>query len=67
MSVLSVAVLVEERRLERFGVEAELEDVADLDRRLERQRPPHIGQAIALPCLRGYRRTRVVVAARLDA
>ena len=44
---LLLAVLVEERRAERDGVErAELEDVAELDRRLlERASPPHTAHA----------------------
>src|SRR6476659_4647964 len=46
---LLLAVLVDERRLERRGVtRAELEDVADLDRRRERERATAVRAGVAL-------------------
>src|SRR5205823_14894090 len=60
-------VLVEEGRSERRGVLGlELEDVTDLDRRLEEEPPPANGAGVAL--LRGPEvgETRLVVAPGLD-
>ena len=63
---LLAPVLVEERRAERLGVErAELEDVADLDRRLDAQPAAALGAGVALARLADVRERRLVVAACL--
>ena len=62
------AVLVEERRAERLRVaRAELEDVADLDRRLEAERAAAHRDSVALAGLADVGEARLVVAAGLDA
>src|SRR5207249_7903631 len=61
-------VLVEERRPERTGVEtAEVEDVADLDRRLEPELAAALRTAVALAGLPEVRESRLVVTTCLDA
>src|SRR5438067_11970980 len=64
---LLAPVLVEERRLQRLRVlRPEVEDVADLDRRLEPERAAAFGTAVALDRLADVRETRRVVPTRLD-
>src|SRR5581483_5950249 len=61
-------VLVEERRVEpRAVLVGEIEDVADLDRRLERQRAAALGAAVAFERLAQVGEPRLVVAPCLDA
>src|SRR4029453_497326 len=61
-------VLVEERRSERRRVlRLELEDVADLDRRLEEKPPPANGAGVALPRGAKVGETGLEVAPGLDA
>ena len=64
---LLLAVLVEERRAERRRVEgAEIEDVADLDRRLEDERATAQPATVTFARLAQIGEPRLVVAARFD-
>src|SRR5215210_125525 len=65
---LLLAILIEERRAERRGVEgAEVEDVPDLDRGLEAQCAAADGTSVALARVAQVREARLVVAPRLHA
>src|SRR5207249_3695037 len=62
-----LAVLVEKRRVERLGVvRLELEDVAELDRRLELERAAALGAAVAFARLAQVGEARLEVTARLN-